>query len=690
MAYESLDPVIWPTLDWSRIDTRFKTLQDSLVICVPMPFDCGPPFDYINGITGTYVGTASTAGDYQGGTMSALGSGNYVSFGNTSFLAGYTYNFTMTMAVMHQPIATTQACLVTYADSNSDSCPGGLIYSFGTAKQYAFWNDNQGVGPTSGALLYDVGTRNFVVGRRNLAQQASPTCDLFVNGVNVGTTTSTAATVNVTGSSPILAVNRFGGYNGYMGSGLYGLLYIWQRYLTDSEVGILSEDPYGIFRPIPRTFVFIFPTISVPTTTTALAPDSIAASTNLTTTLANIQDDPDSPDSSWLTATDATAATDIRVTFPTPAADPYGQQDFKLWLRKTTGTPTPTVDVSLYENGSSVALLANDTPITSTSGQLLTLNWSSSSLGTANGSVVECRAVSTAGLAADVAGAMPAYDGTGQATQVSSATITTTISPAKPSTVNAGDLLILQVLARNQDASPNQGAGPTSVTGFTPFPGNTYGSSTNANYAHHALYWRIAGAGEAGGTVDVTCSGGTTTDLAMARIYRFTAADGFADPPIEGITTNSGTASPMAAPVTGDTPSGLNRLAVCFGAIASSDIDIGSMTGETAGNWTEAVGGVGGATLTGGDGTLNVQTADASAGTAISGGSVAFTLTTSAHWTTVACYLVPTSTPGAATNTVEIGAIEWNATYQTPESQGIVHGIFGDRFGVFGGAVIRS
>jgi hypothetical protein len=59
--------------------------------------------------------------------------------------------------------------------------------------------------------------------------------------------------------------------------------------------------------------------IAAPVTSlAAIPPDVILASTNLSGLVANIRDDPDAPDASWLTAPSATAATDIRVSFPTP------------------------------------------------------------------------------------------------------------------------------------------------------------------------------------------------------------------------------------------------------------------------------------------------------------------------------------------------------------------------------------
>jgi hypothetical protein len=416
----------------------------------------------------------------------------------------------------------------------------------------------------------------------------------------------------------------------------------------------------------------------VDTTVTAMPPDAILASTNLTGAVGDVDESPASPDGNWLTASSATAATDLRVSFGTPVANPFGAQNFRIWVRKTTGAQTPTLTAELRQSDTLRTTVLTDTPVTSLTGEVQQGDWPASALsGTLDGSDVELRLVSTPGSTAPTLGAMAAYSGTGQAAAVTNATITTTVTPANPSTVNAGDLLILQVLTRNEDGGGN-GAGPATISGWTAFAGNPYGGT---NFSRQSLYWRIAGAGEASATVSVTCTGGTTNDLVMARIYRFIATDGFETPPIEAIATNAGTTATLAAPAN-VTPTGLNRRAVCFGAIATSDATIGSMTGETAGNWTEAV--TGNSTI-GGDGTLNVQTADASAGTAISGGSIAFTLSTSAHWNTVGCCLVPASIAGAAVNTVEVGAVEWNARYLTPVvGEGAASRLIGPRYALVG------
>ena len=400
MAYESLDPLFFQAqFDFDRINPLYHSLEDSLLVCVPVLFNCGPPIDYIHGTTGTLSGTVSVEDDYQAGTILSSGAGGFVQFGNASYLNEASLNTPLTIAILHAPSTTGQTCLWSYADTQSNDCPCALIYSFTANSKYAFWNDNAGAGPQS-TETYGAGTRNFVVGRRDKAGNASPTCDLFINGRFSARTTSTTHFSGATGTGQLSAINQFGAYpTGYTGLGNFGPFFIWQRALSNSEIFALSDDPYGMFRPYPRTFVHFFSQLSgTPPSTASLAPDSIAASTNFSGTVADIDEDPDSPDASWLTATSGTAVTDVRVTFPSPGGNPIGSQNFNIWLRKTTGASTPTVDVQLYQGGSLIAEIATDTAITSTSGQLLTATWNASQLVTVlDGSDVECRIVSTVG-----------------------------------------------------------------------------------------------------------------------------------------------------------------------------------------------------------------------------------------------------------------------------------------------------
>jgi hypothetical protein len=122
-------------------------------------------------------------------------------------------------------------------------------------------------------------------------------------------------------------------------------------------------------------------------------PDAILASTNLSGSVSDIDDDPDSPDSNWLTATVDGNDTMVRVSFPTPTGDPTtgaGLQEFRFQVRNTNnpGGNDPSYSIHLYENGSDLGEIASGTVVSST-GEVLSAIWDASSLGTADGSLVE-------------------------------------------------------------------------------------------------------------------------------------------------------------------------------------------------------------------------------------------------------------------------------------------------------------
>ncbi len=133
------------------------------------------------------------------------------------------------------------------------------------------------------------------------------------------------------------------------------------------------------------------------------APDSIAASANYsTTTLGNIQDDPDSPDSNWVGAWDGNGNTDLRTTFPTPTGNPNvgaDLQEFRVQIRKVASAGGNNADWSLelWENGSSVRVLATGTTAALDPGEVISGTWNANELGTADGSLVECRLLQTGG-----------------------------------------------------------------------------------------------------------------------------------------------------------------------------------------------------------------------------------------------------------------------------------------------------
>ena len=82
------------------------------------------------------------------------------------------------------------------------------------------------------------------------------------------------------------------------------------------------------------------------------APDTLAVQTNLTGSVTDIDDDPDSPDGLWLTASGSSTA---RVTFPTPTGSPTvgaGLQNFRVLLRKNATGPSGGGGQNLAPDGS--------------------------------------------------------------------------------------------------------------------------------------------------------------------------------------------------------------------------------------------------------------------------------------------------------------------------------------------------
>lgn len=130
------------------------------------------------------------------------------------------------------------------------------------------------------------------------------------------------------------------------------------------------------------------------------SPDAILASTSLSGAVTDIDDDPDSPDGNWLTAPGNNNNTDVRVSFPTPSGNPTtgsGLQQFKIWVRKTNHSTDPTVAIELWENGTLLGVLTSGVGVSSTTGQLVSVNWDAVNLVTANGSLVECKVIGSVG-----------------------------------------------------------------------------------------------------------------------------------------------------------------------------------------------------------------------------------------------------------------------------------------------------
>lgn len=127
-------------------------------------------------------------------------------------------------------------------------------------------------------------------------------------------------------------------------------------------------------------------------------PDAVLEQTNLTGGLADIDEDPDSPDTNWMVATGNNVNTDVRVSFATPTGSPTvgaDLQEFKAFVRQFDEgqTGTPTARIELWENG--VLVRAGTDADVPQGGLLLSFTWNANELGTPDGSLVEMKVVGT-------------------------------------------------------------------------------------------------------------------------------------------------------------------------------------------------------------------------------------------------------------------------------------------------------
>jgi hypothetical protein len=115
-----------------------------------------------------------------------------------------------------------------------------------------------------------------------------------------------------------------------------------------------------------------------------IAPDTLITQTNLTGSITDIDDDPDSPDGNWLTADDDGTDTVCLVGFAAPVGaltDGADLQEFKAQVRRSaSGGTDPDVDLALFESGSLVRTISTGTTITSDSGQIVTATWNANEL----------------------------------------------------------------------------------------------------------------------------------------------------------------------------------------------------------------------------------------------------------------------------------------------------------------------
>jgi hypothetical protein len=198
------------------------------------------------------------------------------------------------------------------------------------------------------------------------------------------------------------------------------------------------------------------------------------------------------------------------------------------------------------------------------------------------------------------------------------------VYPTYPNGLQTNDLILLQVTVRDTTTTP------TTPAGFTLL----YGPDSTGT-GRQWIYYKFSDGTESG-SITVTIIG-YSTKLARMYAFRNVALSSFT----EGGGFGSGLGSIINAQSV--TTTGSNRLAVSF-VFVNDDNAVGDFTGETGGNWQEAVSEF---TYTyyyyGWDGCVQLQTATmASAGT-ISGGN--YTMSYSDPWGVRAFALKPKTTP---------------------------------------------
>jgi len=179
---------------------------------------------------------------------------------------------------------------------------------------------------------------------------------------------------------------------------------------------------------------------------------------------------------------------------------------------------------------------------------------------------------------------------------------TTTVNVPYPATVAANDLLVLHHIMRD-----------SGHTVTTPLGWDVVQTTMDNGFTIFGTLLAKVAAGTESGTLAVNITGGGSQTI--ARMYRFTgnATSSY----YEGL-SNSGVGD-ASATVTdaGVTTLGADRLACNFVA-TSGDTAIGNFTGETGGDWTEAVAEF---SVTG-DGQVQLQTAAMPTTGTINGGTL--------------------------------------------------------------------
>ena len=232
--------------------------------------------------------------------------------------------------------------------------------------------------------------------------------------------------------------------------------------------------------------------------------------------------------------------------------------------------------------------------------------------------------------------AAPAYAAAGAGDAVDGGA-SSTVNPAYPSGIVAGDLLLLQVAMTEQGEPWNVNV----PSGWTELHADENGGAAG-NDIRQEIFAKSASGSESG-TLAVTMVAGGADGPFMARMYRVTGwlNDATMANNFEGAAVTSGTSTTISAPSV--TTVGAERLCVAFVAV-SDDNALDAFTGETGGDWTEAVAEF--TTLAATDGALGLQIATLATATTISGGTD--TMAASDGWVCRAFAIKPAAAAGLA------------------------------------------
>ncbi len=213
-------------------------------------------------------------------------------------------------------------------------------------------------------------------------------------------------------------------------------------------------------------------------------------------------------------------------------------------------------------------------------------------------------------------------------------------TPSYPTGLQANDLILLQVTVRDTVTTP------TIPSGFTLL----YGPDSTG-IGRQWIYYRISD-GTQTGTITVTI-GNSTVKIARMYAFRNVALSNFA----EGGGFGFGTVSTISAQSV--TTGGPKRLALSF-VFENYNNAVDSFTGETGGDWTEAVAEF--STTAGSRGCVQLQTAAISPNGTISGGN--YTMSSAQRWGVRAFALVPIDPD----DSVEKAVIVWRTYSNNYES----------------------